>query len=285
MKILILGCNGMAGHMISLYFYECGYKVYGLARSESKQIPTFVCDASDFSRMKEIILVNRFDVIINCIAILNRHCDQNKPQAIQINSLLPHFLAEITKNQPTKVIHMSSESVFSGNAGNYTEDDLPDGRMFYGRTKALGELIDDKNLTLRNSVIGPDIKISGQGLLNWFLLNNSNDIDGYVGSIWTGQTSLQIAKTMEAAICADAVGLINAVPDNSISKYELLCLFNQYFFSGQKNIHPVAGVVENKSLIRTNTSFDYKIPGYEEMISDLYQWMKCHKTLYPYYQL
>lgn len=283
MKILVLGCNGMAGHMISLYFHERGYEVYGLALSKSTIIPTFICDASDFTSLKEIILSNQFDVIINCIGILNKHAEDDKVAAVQLNSLLPHFLVSVTAQIKTKIIHMSTDCVFSGKQGNYTESDLPDGATFYDRSKALGEINDRKNLTLRNSIIGPDINANGIGLLNWFLQNSANELTGYTGAVWTGQTTLQLAKTMEAAIHKNAVGLINAVPAESITKYELLCLFNKVFFNGQKKIIEVDGVVANKSLKRTNWEFDYNIPGYEEMLLDLYDWMKQHRTLYPHY--
>lgn len=283
MKVLVLGCNGMAGHMISLYFHERRYEVYGLARSKSNIIPTFVCDASNFSRLKEIILLNQFDVIINCIGVLNKHAEDDKVSAVQLNSLLPHFLVAVTSQMKTRIIHMSTDCVFSGKKGSYTESELPDGATFYDRSKALGEINDRKNLTLRNSIIGPDINVNGIGLLNWFLMNNANELNGYSGAIWTGQTTLQLAKTMEAAIQQNAVGLINAVPEKSITKYELLCLFNKIFFDGQKKIVAVDGIVANKSLKRTNWNFNYKIPDYEEMLWDLYDWMKQHRNLYPHY--
>lgn len=283
MKILVLGCNGMAGHMISLYFHECGYEVYGLARSESKIVPTFICDVSDFSKLKEIIVSNQFDVIINCIGVLNKYAEDDKVSAVKLNSLLPHFLVAITAQMKTKIIHMSTDCVFSGKQGNYTESDLPDGTTFYDRSKALGEINDRKNLTLRNSIIGPDINVNGIGLLNWFLMNSANELNGYSGAIWSGQTTLQLAKTMEIAIHQNAVGLINAVPEKSITKYELLCLFNDVFLNGQKNIIEVEGVVADKSLKRTNWEFNYIIPSYEEMLLDLYDWMKKHRNLYPHY--
>ncbi len=285
MKILVLGCNGMTGHMISLYFCERGYEIYGLARTESKLVSAFICDAADFSKMKEIILSNQFDVIINCIAILNKHAEDDKVAAVRLNSLLPHFLSAITEHTKTKIIHISTDGVFSGNQGGYTEVDLPDGATFYARSKALGELNDQKNLTLRNSIIGPDINVNGIGLLNWFLKNKANELNGFTGAVWTGQTTLQLAKTMEAAIQQNAVGLVNAVPSEEITKYELLCLFNKIFYNDRKTIVPVIGLVADKSLRRTNWNFDYKIPGYEEMLEELYEWMKQHRTLYPHYSL
>ena len=82
---------------------------------------------------------------------------------------------------------------FSGEKGNYLESDFPDGKTFYDRTKALGELNDDKNITLRNSIVGPDIKASGIGLLSWFM-KQSGTINGFTKAMWTGQTTVQLAK-------------------------------------------------------------------------------------------
>ena len=144
---------------------------------------------------------------------------------------------------------------------------------------------DGKNLTLRNSIIGPDIKKSGIGLLNWFMQQKGPVVNGYTGAIWTGQTTLQLAKTMENAIACHAHGLINAVPNSSITKYELLKLFNKYLKGSSLEINPVSGVCADKSLIRTNFDLNYNIPDYEIMISELAEWMKNHKDLYPHYDI
>ena len=103
--------------------------------------------------------------------------------------------------------------------------------------------------------------------------------------MWTGQTTLQLAKTMEVAAMEKANGLYNAVPESSISKHDLLGLFNKYFRSGRVKINPVEGVVADKSLVRTKYDFSYAIPDYEKMVSELSDWMKQHKELYPHYAL
>lgn len=284
MNFLILGCNGMAGHVISLYLKEQGYDVTGYARTQSKYVETIIGDASNFEFIKKIIIEGAYDSVINCIGILNQFAEENHANAVLMNSYLPHFLSEVTKNTNTQIIHMSTDCVFSGERGQYVETDFQDGKTFYDRSKALGEIVNDKDITLRNSIVGPDIKKSGIGLMNWFM-QQSGPVNGFTKAMWTGQTTLQLAKTMEAAAKSRAHGLYNAVPSTNISKYELLKLFNKYMRNESVTINPVEGIVADKSLKRTNYDFDYEIPTYEVMIHELAEWMKKHKELYPHYDI
>lgn len=285
MKFLVLGCNGMAGHQISLYLQEQCHDVTGFALEKSNLLNKSIAgDATDFSKLKEIIQTGKFDTVINCIGVLNQFAENNHPLAVMLNSFLPHFIAQVANEVGTQVIHMSTDCVFSGTRGQYTEEDFPDGTTFYDRTKALGELNDDKNITLRNSIVGPDINQKGIGLLNWFMQQNG-EIKGFTGAIWTGQTTLQLAKTMEVAARERATGLYNTVPKDSITKYDLLQLFNKYFRENKLTIHPIAGVTANKSLKRTRYDFSYEIPDYEKMIAEAAKWTFLHKNLYPHYHL
>lgn len=284
MKFLIFGCNGMAGHMISLYLKEKGYVVHGFARKESPFIETIKGDATDVRLVRKAIGVNKFDTIINCIGVLNKNAEDNKTNAIFLNSYFPHLLAELTEGTDTQVIHMSTDCVFSGQRGQYMENDFCDGRTFYDRTKALGEINDSKNLTLRQSIVGPDINAKGIGLLNWFL-QQEEKVNGYIGAVWTGQTTLQLAKTMEQAALQRVNGLYNMVPDDSITKYDLLNLFNKYIRKKKIEIIPVDKMAADKSLKRTNWEFAYVIPNYEQMVIELAKWMQIHKGLYPHYDL
>ena len=222
--------------------------------------------------------------MINCIGVLNQFAEQNHVLAAFLNSYFPHFLAKTTEGTDTQVIHMSTDCVFSGKKGSYTEDDLRDGTTFYDRSKALGELEDDKNITLRNSIVGPDINPKGIGLLNWFM-QQKGEINGYTKAMWTGQTTLQLAKTMEAAAKEKAHGLFNTVPDHSISKCDLCSLFNKYLRNNEIIIHPVEGVNADKSLKRTRFEFGYLIPDYEQMVSEMADWIFKHKEMYPHYNL
>lgn len=275
----------MAGHQISLYLQEQGHDVTGFALEKSRLLNKSIAgDATDFKTLKKIIQDGRYDTVINCIGILNQFAENNHALATLLNSYLPHFVASAANEVGAQVIHMSTDCVFSGKRGQYTEDDLPDGATFYDRSKALGELNDDKNITLRNSIVGPDINEKGIGLLNWFMHQNG-EINGFTKAMWTGQTTLQLAKTMEAAAFERATGLYNTVPEMSISKYDLLRLFNKYLRKGKISIHPVEGVNADKSLKRTRFDFNYIIPDYEKMVSDVADWIYSHKSLYPHYNL
>ncbi len=284
MKFFICGCNGMAGHTISLYLQEQGHEVYGFDLRESKYIKSFAGNAFDTETIETVIKDGHYDSVINCIGVLNQFAENNHALAAFLNSYFPHFLAKTTEGTETQVIHMSTDCVFSGKKGSYTEDDFQDGETFYDRSKALGELNDDKNITLRNSIVGPDINPNGIGLLNWFL-HQEGTINGYTKAIWTGQTTLQLAKTMEQAAKEKAHGLYNTVPDHGISKYELCKLFNHYFRNDSITINPVEGVNADKSLKRTHFNFGYLIPDYEVMVAELAEWVKAHKIIYPHYHI
>lgn len=284
MKFLVLGCNGMAGHTISLYLKEQGHDVTGVAERKSKYVNSVVGDARNLDFMRNLIIDGKYDTVINCIGILNQFAEDNKALAVFLNAYFPHFLAEVTDGTNIQIIHISTDCVFSGEKGEYTEDDLRDGETFYDRSKALGELEDEKNITLRNSIVGPDINPDGIGLMNWFMKQN-NPISGYTKAMWTGQTTLQLAKTMEAAAKERASGLYNIVPDHPISKYDLLRLFNKHLRKNSIQIFPVEGVKADKSLKRTRYDFAYIIPDYEVMVSELADWVIRHKNMYPHYGL
>lgn len=283
-KILVMGSAGMAGHQIALYLIEKGYDVIGFSLEANPLVEGIVGDATDFDYVKKIITDGKYDYVINCIGVLNQFAENNRAGAVLLNSYLPHFLAYTTKGMNTRVIHMSTDCVFSGKKGSYKVDDFRDGETFYDRTKALGELDDDKNTTLRNSIVGPDINENGIGLFNWFM-KQSGSIYGYTGAVWTGQTTLQLAKTMEYVMEHEVTGLYNSVPQKSITKYELLRLFNYYLRNDGLVINPVKGVSLDKSLIASKINGRYLIPDYDTMIKEMSEWIMSHKQLYKHYDL
>lgn len=283
MKYLILGAGGMAGHLIAYYLIEQGEEVEGLARRNLPFCKTYNMDVTQFENLKKLIDNNNYDIIINCIGLLNQNADNNIDLAILVNSYLPHYLAKITKDMKTRIFQMSTDCVFSGKRGHYVEKDLPDGGSYYDRTKALGELNDTKNLTFRNSIIGPDINENGIGLFNWFM-KQSGEINGYSKSIWTGVTTLTLAKAMHEASYQKITGVYNLVNNSKISKYDLLKLFNKYSNKGL-TINKIDGIEQDKSLVRTRTDFSFIVPTYEDQVKDLFEWIKKHKILYKQYNL
>jgi dTDP-4-dehydrorhamnose reductase len=282
MKILVLGSVGMAGHLITMYFKEQGHDVTAFSITPFKFCKNIVGDAFDTDFFKQMLVSEEYDAVINCVGLLNQVADNNPDKAVYLNSYLPHLVANTLKDRKTKLIHMSTDCVFAGNTGPYYEDSLRDGLSFYDRTKALGEVVDDKNLTFRNSIIGPDMNVNGIGLFNWFM-KQSGTINGYTGAMWTGVTTLTLAKAMERAIDENLTGLYNLVNNTSISKYDLLCLFNKYFRNNSLIIYKSDTLSLDKSLRRKRNDFSFIVPSYEQMIIEMKEWVDTHKELYPLY--
>ena len=281
-NILVLGSIGMAGHLITLYFKEQGYNVTAYSMQPFPYCNNIIGNALETENFKNMLLERDYDVVINCIGILNQVADENQSLAVYLNSYLPHLVADTLKDKKTKLIHMSTDCVFAGNSGPYFEDSLRDGKTFYDRSKALGEVEDNKNLTFRNSIIGPDMNENGIGLFNWFM-KQRGEVNGFTGAMWTGVTTLTLAKAMEQAIKEDLCGLYNLVNNTSISKYDLLCLFNKYFRNNELKINKSESLNLDKSLRRKRNDFSFVVPTYEEMVSEMSDWVNNHKDLYPMY--
>lgn len=282
MKFLVLGAGGMAGHVIAIYLQQNGHDMTGLVRRPIDYVPYIIGDVNQIESLREIIIENKYDAVINAIGILNKAVDAQLSEGIFINSYLPHVLAEITKPIATKIIHLSTDCVFSGQAGNYTETSYKDADSFYGRTKALGEIADDKNLTIRTSIVGPDLNKEGVGLFHWFM-GQKDVVTGYKRAIWTGVTTIVLAKAIEDALEQNITGLYHLVNNETINKYELLRLFNT-LKEEPINILMEESISINKSLINTRKDFDFHIPSYAAMVEEMGNWIEEHNDLYPWYK-
>lgn len=283
MKYLVLGATGMAGHMISLYLLEKGHEVITYSRSPFLYGHNVNGDLTDEVFLRSLLLDLDYDIVINCIGVLNDACDKAPSNAVFFNSYLPHIIVEtLQADEHKKLFHMSTDCVFSGKKAPYYEDSLRDGETFYDRTKALGEIESERHLTFRNSIIGPDMKEDGIGLFNWFM-KQKGTIHGYTGAIWTGVTTLTLAKAMEKAGSDQLSGLYNLVNNNSINKFDLLKLFNRNFKDEKITILPNLKVKVDKTLMNQRKDFNFKVPSYEEMIIEMKDWIESHPTLYPHY--
>lgn len=281
-RFLVMGATGMAGHTISLFLHEKGHDVTAFSTNPFLYCKNINGDAMDTAFVISMLQEGDYDVVVNCIGVLNQACDREKSKAVYLNSYLPHLIADALKEYKTKLIHMSTDCVFSGRTGGYSEKSFPDGESFYDRTKALGEIEDNKNLTFRNSIIGPDMKENGIGLFNWFM-KQSSTIDGYSKAMWTGVTTLTLAKAIERAAIDNVTGLYNLVNNESISKFNLIKLFNKYFRNGSLNIQPSEKVCLDKSLVNNRKEFSFIVPSYEQMVIEMKEWINNHKQLYPHY--
>lgn len=282
-RILILGSIGMAGHMITLYLKERGYDVMAYSVTPFPYCDNIIGNAFETENFKSMLLQRKYDAIVNCIGLLNQAAEENHANALYLNSYIPHLIADTIKDKKTKLIHMSTDCVFAGNTGPYYEKSLRDGATFYDRSKALGEVEDNKNLTFRNSIIGPDMNENGIGLFNWFMKQNGT-IKGFTGALWTGVTTLTLAKAMEKAIEENLCGLYNLVNNVSVSKYDLLVLFNKYFRNNSLTILKNDDLKLDKSLRNTRKDFSFVVPSYDQMVQKMKEWVDAHPNLYPHYQ-
>ena len=276
-KVLIIGSKGMAGHMIKEYFTQKGYDVYGTFREkEEKNLEAneFYLDAFDKEKLEEILKKVKPDFVINCIGILNQFAENNPDIAIYVNGYFPHYLDRLSEKYGYKLIHITTDCVFSGKKGNYTEDDFRDADSYYGRSKAIGEVNNNRTLTFRTSIIGPDINKDGIGLFNWFM-KQEGKIKGYSNVFWSGVTTLELAKAIEASFSQNISGLIHLVNNEKISKYDLLKLFSKYM-NKDIEIEKYEDYFSDKSLIRTKKEFNYKVPKYEKMIEELSGWIEIN---------
>ncbi|NLB79124.1 MAG: SDR family oxidoreductase [Clostridiaceae bacterium] len=278
-RIIVLGAAGMAGHMISLYLKTINnYHVIDVCHTYKPFPNSIILDIHDLLNVESLIKNEKPDIIINCIGILNKGIDKKIPDAIFVNSYFPKWLEKFCINESTKIIHISTDCVFSGKTGGHTETAIPDGSDPYARTKVLGEIINKKDLTIRTSIIGPELKQEGIGLFHWFL-NQKGDISGYSKVYWTGVTTLQLAICIDTMIRLNLSGLYHLVPSAPINKYELLCIIKEVFCK-EIRINKDYNVKCSRTLVDTRNELPEGLPGYEEMICQLKNWMKKNHKLY-----
>ncbi|MBU1077540.1 MAG: NAD-dependent epimerase/dehydratase family protein [Spirochaetes bacterium] len=283
-KIMIFGSTGMAGHVLTYYLLSIKkYKIINISHKYKLNNESIVLDIGEIKTVKKLILKMKPDIIVNFIGILIKASEQRPDRAIFINSYFPHFLEQFGAEHNIKIIHLSTDCVFSGKIGDYSEMDKKDGEGFYAQSKALGEIINDKDLTFRTSIVGPELKSDGEGLFHWFM-NQRGKIRGHSQVYWTGITTLELAKAVDAAIEQDLAGLYHLIPDKKISKYELLLLFKKIWEKNNVYIEKFEELGLDKSLINNRADFNYKVKGYQEMQEELYDWMNQHKELYKQYE-
>ena len=278
-KVLVIGSQGMAGHIIYKSLPLLGeYEVYGIARNVEQTDRVFNLDVSDTEALKKIIDL-KFDVIINCIGILNKDAEDNPHKAIWFNSYFPHLLESLTKETKTKVISISTDCVFSGKKGGYTENSFRDGEGFYAMSKSLGEINNEKDLTIRTSIIGPELNKHGIGLFHWFM-QQKVEVNGYSQAFWSGITTVELAKVIHQAIQQNIKGLIVVAGEKKIDKHSLLTLFNTIFKNNAIVIHENSKYKVDKSMHSLRTDFKYKVPSYEDMIFEMKQWIDANNYEY-----
>jgi dTDP-4-dehydrorhamnose reductase len=267
MNVIVLGANGMAGHMISKYLSSRGFNVTEVTREQTNFENKDQIDRW-FNNLKDA------DYVINCIGLLVSESTENPDKAITLNGWLPHYLEVLFSKQSTRLIHLSTDCVFDGKKGNYVEEDLHTETNFYGKSKSIGEINNDKDITFRMSIIGPEIKDSGTGLFHWFVNKAPDTVDGWDNAMWNGITTLQLAKCIITHMLNPGqTGVVHLVSNtNRISKYDLLKKINKIFSVG-KTVNKVSGPkTVDKCLINTKKACN--IPDYDTQLHELKQFIQ-----------
>lgn len=282
-KVLILGSTGLIGHQVYFLLQQSeGFEVVGMAHQRKLNSATVLHNARDELGLEKEILAISPDIIVNCMGVLITEANANPEHVIFLNAYMPHRLKGIANNLNAKLIHISTDCVFSGKKGSYVESDVKDADDTYGRAKALGEISGDPHVTLRTSVIGPELK-EGEELFHWFM-RQEGCIQGYTKALWSGVTTLELAKAVVWAIKNDIRGLYHVTNGQPINKYDLLILLKKH--TGKNiDIWPVEGRVTNKSFIDTRRLLENPVPDYDTMIFDMVRFMKKHPELYVQYAL
>ncbi|MDP4098492.1 SDR family oxidoreductase [Paenibacillus sp. P96] len=275
MKILVLGGNGMAGHMLVQYFrQQGGHRVYYTTRDPS-DTDGLLLDATDFGMAESLIQAVRPSILINAVGVLNQFAEEDKVKAYEINGILPHRLRKAADLINARLIHISTDCVFSGARGGYSEQDATDGTSAYALTKALGEVRATGHLTIRTSIIGPEIRKGGIGLFQWFM-QQKGKVSGYRQVMWNGVTTLELAKAIDVLMKQELSGLVHLACPQSVSKHDLLQMMQQIWGKEDVSIIPVNMPVQDRTLQSTRPDMKYAVPDYRDMLEELHSWIRNH---------
>ena len=282
MKVLILGGSGMLGHKLwqvlasrfdTYVTLRRGFNSYKQYKLFDKARSIDHVSAEDFDSVARAIAESKPDVVVNCIGIVKQaEAANDSLVSIEINALFPHRLAKSCQGRGMRLIHISTDCVFSGRKGNYLENDVSDAEDLYGRTKFLGEVHYRDCMTIRTSMIGRELETSN-GLIEWFLNQEDKTISGYKKSVFSGFTTNALAEIIAGIITKNPeLHGVWHVASEPISKFELLSLVKQVYGLNIR-IEPDETVVCDRSLnserFRKVTGF--VPPTWHDMIEQMYR--------------
>lgn len=279
MRILILGGDGMLGHQlfkslssrhdvrVTLRQRLSAYKQFNLFNAENAYEGI---DVGTMDLLIDVLGEFRPEAVVNAVGIVKqRSTAKESLPSLEINSLFPHRLAALCKAAGMRMVHMSTDCVFSGRKGWYRETDLSDAEDLYGRTKYLGEVHDSHCVTLRTSIIGKELSRS-QGLLEWFL-SQRGSVQGFKNALFSGFTTLELSRIIEKILMEyPEKGGLYHVSSDPISKFDLLVLIKKKMGLGIEII-PTEEPRLDRSLDskRFRTEFNYTPPTWGKMVEEL----------------
>lgn len=277
-RVLVLGATGMLGNAVLRYFaIRSSHVIGGTVRSlaSASRLPANLrerlipgVDIENFDSIAKAFAAFQPDLVINCIGLIKQLADVEDPLvAIPVNSLLPHRLARLCAVAGARLIHISTDCVFSGSKGNYLESDVSDARDLYGRSKYLGEVDYPNAVTLRTSIIGHELG-SAHGLVGWFLAQQGG-VKGYTKAIFSGLPTVELARVMHDFVLPDATlrGVYHVSVD-AIDKYSLLRLVAD-IYGKDIAITPDAALVIDRSLdsSRFRAATGYSPPKWDALVT------------------
>jgi dTDP-4-dehydrorhamnose reductase len=289
MKVIILGSDGMLGHML-LRKAPQSWQIYSSTRNDFVGKNKFYFDLDSTSDAQRTLLRNinylRPDIVINCIGYIKQREEIHKSKEVLINSWLPHMLNDLSIESHFKLIHFSTDCVFSGKKGMYTISDQPDPIDHYGLSKYAGEVASKNTLTLRTSIIGHEVK-NKKSLLEWFLAQDDK-CDGYSKAIYSGLTTLQLSKYLFEYIIPSLINNkingIHQLASPPINKYDLLTLISEVY-KKKIEIKKNSSVQIDRSLMSTSIFKLLKMPEplWPLMVREMHEDFLAHQHLYKNY--
>jgi dTDP-4-dehydrorhamnose reductase len=282
MKVLVLGVTGMLGNAVFRYLSaQSEISVFGAVRrlSTSKHFNGELTkqlisgwDAENHDSTIRIFNQIRPDVVINCVGLVKQLTESEDPlQAIPINSMLPHRLAALAETARARLVHISTDCVFSGSRGMYRETDQPDAKDLYGRTKFLGEVTRTPAITLRTSIIGRELE-SNRSLVGWFL-SQEGSVKGFKRAIFSGLPTVELARVIcEFVLPRPELSGLFHVAAPPIDKYSLLKIIADVY-GKSIGIVPDESFVIDRSLdaSKFNEATGYKSPDWPELIRRMHE--------------
>ena len=279
MKILIIGASGMLGHSLVTNLTKYNHEVYGTIRSSEKgyfgklrkNIFQNIClDIDQINQVDSLVKKIKPDYLINCIGIIKQKKlskSENKEQIIYINSYLPYLLSDIAERNNCKFIHFSTDCVFSGTEGGYTETDECDVNDTYGLTKYLGEITHSSALTIRTSIIGHELN-SNLSLVDWFLSQETQKVSGFSKAIFSGLPTCYVSSVLDKFIFGKNIRGLYHLSVDPIDKFSLLCSIKKHY-EKRINIIEDTSIKINRSLsskkLKRDTGYNYD--GWETLIA------------------
>jgi len=241
----------------------------------------FAISAENDTQIAELLMLEKPDVVLNCIGVVKQLQESKDLKSSEsANSKLPHFLSEICQKIDARLIHFSTDCVFSGRTGNYKETEIPDPIDVYGRTKFLGELNNDRDLTLRTSFVGREL-VHFSNLFEWARRQQNKEISGFRQAIYSGLTTKSLARIVGSLISdhLSLTGLFH-IASEPISKYDLLCILNSKL-KLNLSITPDDWFISDRSLDGTRflLTTGIKIPSWDQMLDEFVSDEMTYKQL------